>query len=145
MFADCTTPLRKARKQGEGLRKRVRQRPQLERLEDRWVPSTVWYVDDSAPGARSGLSWADAFTDLQVALTTAQAGDEVWVAAGTYKPTSGTDRTTSFVLVEGVALYGGFAGTETARDERDWAHQLTQLSGDIGVPGDSSDNSYHVV
>jgi predicted outer membrane repeat protein len=89
-------------------------------------------------------SWADA-CDLQAALTTAVATNEIWVEAGTYKPTTTTNRTISFVLKNGVGIYGGFAGTETALDQRDWAGNPTILSGDIGVTGDNSENSYHVV
>jgi hypothetical protein len=51
----------------------------------------------------------------------------------------------TFQLLNGVALYGGFAGTETSHDQRDWVAHPTLLSGDIGTTGDSSDNSYHVV
>jgi len=92
-----------------------------------------------------GDTWANA-CDLQYALATKSLpGDELWIKAGTYKPTTETDRTVSFVLKDGVALYGGFAGTETSRDERDWEENITILSGDIGTVGDSSDNSYHVV
>ena len=68
---------------------------------------------------------------------------EIWVAAGTYKPTG--DQTAAFELGDRIEVYGGFAGTETARDQRNWATNITILSGDIGTPGDSSDNSYHVV
>lgn len=73
------------------------------------------------------------------------ANDEVWVAAGTYKPTAGTDRTISFYMKDGVAIYGGFAGAEALLDDRDWAVNETILSGDIGVVNDSTDNSYHVI
>ena len=92
-----------------------------------------------------GGSWSNP-CDLQYALTTlVSAGDEVWVAAGTYKPTTGTDRAISFTLQNGVALYGGFGGAETLRSQRAPQSNLTILSGDIGVVGDNSDNSYHVV
>ena len=103
------------------------------------------YVDTDATGTESGEDWQNAFTDLQQALQYAQAGDEIWVAQGIYYPTSGTDRTTSFELVDGVKVYGGFVGTETARDQRDWETNLTVLSGDIGVVDDSTDNAYHVI
>jgi predicted outer membrane repeat protein len=103
------------------------------------------YVDVNATGANNGSKWTDAYTDLQSALFDARGSDEIWVAAGTYKPTTGTDRTISFVMKENVAIYGGFTGTETSQDQRNWALNQTILSGDIGTQEDNSDNSYHVV
>ncbi len=103
---------------------------------------TVLYV--SSGGGGTCTSWADA-CGLQTALTSASDGDEIWVAAGTYLPTNTTDRSASFQLKNGVAIYGGFAGTEIAREERDWVANPTILSGDIGVAGNNSDNSFHVV
>jgi predicted outer membrane repeat protein len=69
----------------------------------------------------------------------------VWVAAGTYVPTTGTDRTATFQLRGNVALFGGFAGSETALSQRDVEAHEAILSGDIGVPGTATDNAYHVV
>lgn len=93
-----------------------------------------------------GSDWMNDTCDLQYALTTvAQTGDELWVKEGTYYPSTDGDRMDTFQLRSGVALYGGFAGTETAREQRDWEENETILSGDIGNTGDSSDNSYHVV
>ena len=101
------------------------------------------YVKRNASGANAGTSWTDAYTHLQSALG-ASPCTEIWVAAGTYKPTGGTDRNVTFQLKNGVAVYGGFAGTETTRTQRDPAVNATTLSGDIGAAG-NSDNSYHVV
>ena len=106
---------------------------------------TIIYVNQSAGGSNDGTNWTDAYTDLQDALTTASAEDEVWVAAGTYKPASSTDRSVSFILLQDLGLYGGFNGSEANRDERDWRANETILSGDIGTVGDSTDNSHHVV
>ena len=63
--------------------------------------AAVHYVKADATGSKTGLSWANAYTDLQAGLTSAVSGDEIWVAKGTYKPTSGTDRAVSFVLKSG--------------------------------------------
>ncbi|MGE5461998.1 MAG: choice-of-anchor Q domain-containing protein [Syntrophothermus sp.] len=107
--------------------------------------SRIHYVKSDAQGANNGISWADAFTDLQSALATAFSGDEIWVAAGTYRPTTGSDRSVSFTLKNDVALYGGFAGSETSLAQRDTLANPTVLSGDIGNLDDDRDNSYHVV
>jgi PKD repeat protein len=105
---------------------------------------TVWYVKPAATG--NCLSWATA-CELQTALTASAAGDQIRVAAGTYKPTTGTDRSATFLMRAGVGIYGGFAGTETSRDQRNPnpATNGTVLSGDIGIPNNSDDNVYHVV
>jgi hypothetical protein len=95
-----------------------------------------------------GLSWLDAKQTLDAALDAAEAlGEpcEIWVAAGTYHPTADDDRTVSFVLRPDVWVYGGFAGDELLLEQRDWVANLTTLSGDIGVPGDHTDNTHHVV
>ncbi|MBK9924359.1 MAG: hypothetical protein IPP66_03625 [Anaerolineales bacterium] len=109
-----------------------------------YVPMT-YYVKWSAMGLNNGSSWTDAYTDLQSALSVASSDDEIWVAAGAYKPTTNTDRTISFNLKNGVAVYGGFAGNETLRSQRNVQTNVTTLSGDIGVAGNTTDNSYHVV
>lgn len=100
-----------------------------------------------SPGGASaspcGVDWANP-CDLQYALTTlASSGSELWVTQGVYKP--GNDRTDTFTLKNGVEVYGGFAGTETLRTQRDHLANVSILSGDIGVVGDNSDNSYHIV
>lgn len=105
----------------------------------------IQYVKPIASGLGNCSSWANACI-LQTALTNAVSGDEIWVMQGTYKPTSGADLTATFQLKSGVTVYGGFAGTETARAQRQSSlYNATILSGDIGVVGNKSDNSYHVV
>ncbi|MDI9370372.1 MAG: right-handed parallel beta-helix repeat-containing protein [Synergistaceae bacterium] len=105
----------------------------------------VVYVNSVASGTNDGTSWADAFVRLQDGLAAASNGDEVWVAAGVYKPTTGTDRYKSFAMKTGVAIFGGFSGSETSREQRDWESNETVLSGNIGDPEDHADNSIHVV
>ena len=108
-----------------------------------YVPR-ILYVDlTKTSGDNDGTDWDNAYTDLQDAIAYSQTGDQIWVAAGTYYP--GTARTDSFTLIDGVALYGGFAGDETDFDDRDFTANVTILSGDIGVEDDITDNSYHVV
>lgn len=122
----------------------------------------VLYVDQDAAGLQTGASWADALTTLQDALQVTEAC-EIWVAEGAYYPDQGgsqaeDDRRATFALKSGVAVYGGFAGTETSRDQRSWTANVTVLSGDIdgndltdpsGVVTDTAHitgtNSYHVI
>lgn len=102
---------------------------------------TPLFVKSGATG--SGVSWQDAMS-LHSAMEAAVYGDEVWVAAGTYKPTTTTDRYTTFNLREGIKLYGGFSGTENSLDQRNFLINPTIFSGNIGASGVESDNSYNV-
>ncbi len=119
---------------------------------------SVLYVDRDATGAGTGLSWTDAYMRLQDALDAAGPGDEIWVAEGVYTPTNVADRSATFQLKDGVALYGGFAATETVRTQRNWEIHVTVLSGDLdgndvtdahGVVTATANitgtNAYHVV
>lgn len=89
----------------------------------------VVYVDASASGANDGTSWADAHTSLKTAVDTSPAASEIWVATGTYTP--GASRADSFVLKEGMSLYGGFTSGMTSLAQRDWNANPTILSGEI--------------
>ncbi|MBX2926878.1 MAG: T9SS type A sorting domain-containing protein [Saprospiraceae bacterium] len=114
-----------------------------------YTTPAVLFVHAAASPGGNGSAWNRAFSDLQDALEAAAAcpaGIEIWVAQGTYFPDRGAgDRNASFTMSSNISLYGGFAGTETARDERNWTAHPTILSGDIGMAGDSTDNSYTVV
>ncbi|MCF7793850.1 MAG: T9SS type A sorting domain-containing protein [Candidatus Cloacimonetes bacterium] len=119
--------------------------------------SPIIYVDINATGNNDGITWANAFTDLQWALLIARTCPgftTINVAAGTYKPTSGTDQTISFAMVNGISILGGYP---TGGGTRDWETNETILSGDLsgndvfdvtnhGFQGTSGDdNSYHVI
>ncbi|MCF8431552.1 MAG: T9SS type A sorting domain-containing protein, partial [Melioribacteraceae bacterium] len=125
------------------------------------------FIDKSATGSENGTTWENAFVSLQSALEDASYGDEIWVAKGTYYPSKEEDGTTDtqrkycFKMINGVKIYGGFAGTETSvADRTDFGYggaNETILSGDhngddeitgIGSTlsfSNNSDNSYHVV
>jgi hypothetical protein len=110
-----------------------------------------------------GSSWESALAEVQAGLDAAaslvaevDAGTPecaVWVAAGIYLPTAAPDgdpvpideRTKTFQLRQGVALYGGFDGAEASCSERDIEANETTLSGDLGVVDAVDDNAYHVV
>jgi subtilase family protein/PA domain-containing protein/putative metal-binding protein/peptidase inhibitor I9/type IX secretion system substrate protein/HYR domain-containing protein/polymorphic membrane protein len=113
--------------------------------------SNILYVKHDATGINSGASWADAFTDLQSALASTCPGvNQIWVAAGTYIPTPFLNRNASFAMKNGVAIYGGFNGTETSLSQRNWVTNVTILSGDLGGNdgpnfANNADNSLHVI
>jgi parallel beta-helix repeat protein len=117
------------------------------------VPGGILYVDADAAGTNDGLSWSNAYLKLQDALLIACACAEpvqIWVAAGTYYPDEGigqTDnlRTSSFLLCNNVAIYGGFNGTESLLSQRNWTSNVTTLSGDIDQVAGLTNNAYHVL
>ncbi|MFH1378536.1 MAG: right-handed parallel beta-helix repeat-containing protein [Planctomycetota bacterium] len=113
------------------------------------VRSAVIYVHSAAVGSNNGTSWFNAYTSLQTALSASVSGDQIWVATGTYKPTTGTSRTAAFNMKTGVALYGGFGGFESSIDERNVVRYPTILSGDLNDDDsgltNNTENSNHVV
>ena len=114
--------------------------------------SVVYRVSsDGAVSGSCGDDWSNP-CDLQYLLNLLTSGGEIWAKAGTYKP--GTDRNSTFQLRDGIAIYGGFAGTETSREQRDPSANVTILSGDLNGNDNSntlpdeptrSENVFHVV
>jgi len=117
----------------------------------------VIYVDDDASGTGDGSSWENAYPYLQDALAAAEAAAEpitVRVAQGLYTPDRSSadpdgsgDRNSTFQLLSGVALEGGYAGVGQPEPElRDWQQYETILSGDLlGDDPSGLQNSFHVV
>jgi hypothetical protein len=105
------------------------------------------FVKPVSAGSGNATSWSNASSDLAGVLNASSAGDTVWVANGTYKPTNTSNRAISFVINSGVVVLGGFVGTETSPIQRpvfDVNNIQTNLSGNIGTAA-LSDNSYNVV
>jgi predicted outer membrane repeat protein len=109
-----------------------------------------WYVDKLAASGGSGTSFSQAFNDLRTAIDTARARvdaipDTIRVkggAAQVFFPTDGTDRDQKIWVTFPVVLLGGYNVAGTARDP---INNKAIISGDIGVSGDSSDNSIRVI
>lgn len=85
--------------------------------------SRIRYVKDGGTG--DGTSWEKASGDLQKMideLAAVDASGEVWVAAGTYRPTTqiieGVQYAASFRMRDGIDVYGGFAGGEISKADR---------------------------
>lgn len=111
--------------------------------------SETYFVSKTGSDSNDGLSWQNSFSSFQKAYDTAASGDQVWIAHGNYLPTSDFglnigESGKHFKLKNGVEFYGGFLGNETSLQERDYTLNITELSGDIGIQNDSTDNSYHV-
>ncbi|MFA7448705.1 MAG: choice-of-anchor Q domain-containing protein [Weeksellaceae bacterium] len=93
------------------------------------------YVNKNVSGGDgSGDSWANAVPELRTALSWADSNSnqwtdnntlQIWVAQGEYQPLSSQ----SFKMLNHVEIYGGFNGTESELEERDWEIHPTVLKG----------------
>ncbi len=109
---------------------------------------TIFVSDASGDNSNAGLSWNDALKTVNRGISRAAIRIDnedlehcsVWVREGVYVP--GSARTDSFELQPHVHIFGGFAGFESSRNERDWEEYRTILSGELATDGD---NAYQVV
>lgn len=90
--------------------------------------------------SNDGSSWENAIT-LTEALRRAKAGDEIWVkgyediTGNIYKAPKG-----GFVLPSGVAMYGGFAGDETIKNDLPTGRHKYQMKYQTALVGDINTN-----
>ncbi|MCE5186516.1 MAG: right-handed parallel beta-helix repeat-containing protein [Planctomycetaceae bacterium] len=101
-----------------------------------WDTNGILYVDENANGTNTGVSWQNAYTDLQDALTRARTAHcafdyTIYVAQGAYSP--GDDEGDSFDLstLPGIELYGGFPTGGCDFSLRNPKRYQTILSGKI--------------
>lgn len=102
--------------------------------------SKTYYVTAEATDGGDGSSWTQA-TTLENALRLAKAGDEIWVkgyediTGHIYKAPEG-----GFVLPSGVAMYGGFAGKETIKNDLPTGRHKYQMKYQTALVGDFNTN-----
>lgn len=102
--------------------------------------SKTYHVTAEATDGGDGSSWTQAIT-LENALSQAKAGDEIWVkgyediTGHIYKAPEG-----GFVLPSGVAMYGGFAGDETIKNDLPTGRHKYQMKYQTALVGDIDTN-----
>jgi len=106
----------------------------------------IIFVNASAMGNNNGASWANAFVSLEDAIAVASAGNQIWVAQGTYTPSDAhglgaTDYYYHFQLKPGVKMFGSFSGWENFLSDR----QNTAFTSILDGLHASSHRSYHVL
>ena len=90
------------------------------------VANITFYVKPSGGSQWSGKSSQLVQSNLTTAISTAVAGDQIWVASGTYTSPSG-----GFVMKDGVNVLGGFDGTEVVSTGRKPLTNKTILDGNF--------------
>lgn len=80
------------------------------------LSAKVVYVTTDGNNSNDGSSWDKAVADIQTAYTKASAGDEIWMAGGTYVMQDGTGLLVD--MKDGVNVYGGFAKGDASIDAR---------------------------
>lgn len=102
------------------------------------------FVDNTAiSGSNNGSTWVNAYQNLDTAFAKSVPGDTIWVAAGRFYTSSNRD--VPFYLPNKVSVFGSFNKTEADESERKFTQYKTYLDGDIGIKGNSSDNSRRIL
>jgi hypothetical protein len=112
----------------------------IQNLQARWIiglflliPSlslaATYYVDGDVANSGNGTSWAKAFKTIQEAVDASARYDVIWVKMGTYTLSA------EITVDKGVYIYGGFDGSETRLEQRDWKTNVTTVDGNDTVRG----------
>ena len=98
----------------------------------------ILYVNANVHHPGNGLSWGQAFNDLQTAINTAETlsgATQIWVAKGTYVPdavpSNPSSATFSINDSQPLAIYGGFISGATSLSQRNPTANPTIISGVI--------------
>lgn len=101
-------------------------------IDVRVLPDAIRVNANSTSAHPNGLTWDNAYRDLNTALERSFKGIEIWVAGGVYRPGNpGAENSSTFLVEDQISIYGGFSGTETQRSQRDHLVNVTVLSGDL--------------
>lgn len=111
----------------------------------------IIYVSAEGAGTKDGSSWENAldgngwtergYTKLAETLSAAEPFTQFWLKEGTYMPCTDGDRQKSFVLKEGISIYGGFEGYETSTDERNIENAPTIFTGELQDDEEKTNNT----
>lgn len=86
-----------------------------------FAANTIRRVKTTGLNTNNGTNWALSYKTLQAAMAVSDSTDTIWVAAGVYYDT--------VRIKNGVCMYGGFAGNESALSERNFRKYQTILDG----------------
>lgn len=82
--------------------------------------TSIYYVVPGGSGQKTGYDWENALDLNSKTLKLGKSGDQFWVKEGVYHTT---------IQYNDRSLYGGFNGTETRLEQRNWAKYPTILQG----------------
>jgi nitrous oxidase accessory protein NosD len=88
-------------------------------------PAFILYVNADASSGGDGGGWSSAFRTIGEALARADVDTELWIAQGTYSE--------ELTVPAYVSLYGGFRGSESECEQRDWRYYPTTVTRSGGL------------
>jgi len=105
------------------------------------------YVDQTATGNNDGSSWADAFISVQTAVNVAVAGDDIYIAQGTYQEGAEITISQPINMFGGYPTGGGLQDIENNSTTLDGAHshrviKATHSTGTLFLEGITIQNGW---
>lgn len=109
------------------------------------LPSVIYVNERCMATSPDGNSWSSAYQSLTQALEGNMSDKkEIWIAKGAYGVRREPEQTKRFSVISGIDLYGGFTGSETNREQRNWKMNTTILSGLKGSENGLFQNAYNL-